>query len=78
MSQQPIEVTIPTKFFTRQIPQNLKSATVKITYTQRDLLDFLVGHSDRRLGKQVTTFSRHTKTLVGKCGRITDPKIGGN
>ena len=35
---------------------------------------FFVGHSDGRLGKQVTAFSRHTKTLVGKFGKITDPK----
>ena len=40
-------------------------------------LDFLVGHSDGRLGKQVTTFSRYTETLVSKFGKITDPKIGG-
>ena len=39
-------------------------------------LDFLVGYSDRRLGKQVTSFSRHRKTFVGKFGRIADPKIG--
>ena len=25
----------------------------------------LVGHSDRRHGKQVPTFSRHARTLVG-------------
>ena len=43
----------------------------------KKMLRFLVGHSDRRHGKQVTTFSRHTKTLVGKFGKITDPKFGG-
>ena len=43
----------------------------------KNQLDFRVGHSSRRPGKQVTTFSRHTKTLVGKFGKITDPKIGG-
>ena len=69
--------TILTEMFTRQIPQNLKSATVKITGIPNNLPYFLVGHSDGRLGKQVTAFSRHTKTLVGKFGKITDAKIGG-
>ena len=61
--------THSTEMFTRQAHQNLKSVTVKIK-----TLHFLVGHSDRKHGKQVTTFSRHTKTLVGKFGKITDPK----
>ena len=34
-----------------------------------------VGHSDGRLGKQVTAFGRHTKTLVGKFGKITNLPI---
>ena len=61
-------ITIPTKTFT-----DLKSVTVKIPYTRENLLDLLVGHSDGRLGKQVTIVSRHTKTLVGKFRKITDP-----
>ena len=47
---------------------------VKITGTQKIAS---IVHSDGRLGKQVTIFSRHTKTLVGKFGTITDTKIGG-
>ena len=58
--------------FTRQIPQNFKSVTVKIAGIPKNRRYFLVGHSDWRLGKQVTAFSRHTKTLVGKLGKITD------
>ena len=58
--------------FTRQIPQNLKSVTVKITGIPKDPQYFVVGHSDGRLGKQVTTFNRHTKTLVGKFGKVTE------
>ena len=63
--------------FTRQIPQNSKATTVKIPGIPKNPKYFLVGHSDGRLGKQVTAFSRHTKTLVGKIGKITDPKLGG-
>ena len=49
----------------------------KITGIPRNPQYFFVGHSDGRLGKQVTAFSGHTKTLVGKFRQITDPKIGG-
>ena len=42
-----------------------------------NLLDVLVGHSDGRLGNRATSFDRHTKTLVGKLGKLTDPKFGG-
>ena len=62
--------TILTEMFTRQIPQKLKSATVKITGIQKNPQYFLVGHSDGRLGKQVTAFKRHTKTLVGKLPKL--------
>ena len=36
--------------FTRQIRQNLKSATVKITNAPKNPFDFQVGHSDGGLG----------------------------
>ena len=42
--------TIPTEMFTRQIRQNLKSATVKLTNAPKSRFDFEVGHSDGRLG----------------------------
>ena len=61
--------------FTRQSPQNLKSATVKIIGIPKIPQYFLVGHSDGRLGKEVTAFNRHTKTLVGKSGKKSDPKF---
>ena len=54
-------LTILTEIFTRQIPQNLKSVTVKITGIPKIPSIFLVGHSYRRLGKQVTAFSTHTQ-----------------
>ena len=59
------------------VPKNLKSGTVRITGIPKDPQFFFVGHSDGRLGKQVATFNRHTKILVGKFGQITDPKVGG-
>ena len=40
------EGTILTDIFTRQIPQNLTSATVKITGIPKKTQYFLVGHSD--------------------------------
>ena len=43
-------LTIPTEMFTRQIRQNLKSVTVKITNAPKNPLDFEVGHSDGSLG----------------------------
>ena len=46
--------------FTRQIHQNLKSVTVKITGIPKQFPAFFVGHSDA--GKSLL-FSRHTKTL---------------
>ena len=67
-------LTILTEMFTRQVPQNLKSETVKITYTRKSS-DLIVGHSDGKLGKQVTTSRRHTK-LLEKMGKMSDPKIG--
>ena len=36
--------------FTRQIRQNLKSVTVKITNAPKNPFDFEVGHSDGSLG----------------------------
>ena len=61
--------TILTETITRQIPQSLKSATVKSTYTPKTPLEFVIGHSDGRLGN----FSKHTETLVGKFGKMADP-----
>ena len=72
------EGTILTEMFTRQIPQNcLQPVTVKITDIPKTPQYFWAGHSDGRLGKQVTAFSRHTNTLVGKFGKVTDLKIRG-
>ena len=59
------ESTVRTEMFTRQTLQNLKSATVQKYWHPKK-----VGHSDGRLGKQVTTFSRHTNTLVDKFGKF--------
>ena len=60
--------TIPTEMFTRQIPRNLKSATVKLPMLQKSLLIFksVIPTGDLAL------FSRHTRTLVGKFARFTD------
>ena len=44
----------------------------KMTYTRKILLMFGSVVPTRR-GKQVTTFSRCTDTLVRKFGRVTDP-----
>ena len=48
-------------------------ATVKITHARENGLEFVVGHSDGRLGN----LSRRTGTLVGNFAKITDPKFGG-
>ena len=70
-------IAIPTEMFTRQIRYNLKSVTVKIANApcspQNNLLIFksVIPTGDLAL------FSRHTRTLVGKFARITDPKFRG-
>ena len=46
--------TILTERFPKQIPQNFKSATAKITHTLWNRLNFLVGHSD---GREAQRFS---------------------
>ena len=73
---QPVSVspTILSEMFTRQISQNLKSVKVKITASNGKSPVFIVGHSDGRLGKQVTTCNRHTKTLVGTFGKMIKKK----
>ena len=65
--------TIPTEMFTRQIRQNLKSVTVKITNAQKI---HLICKSVIPTGA-LALFSRHKGTLVGKFARITDPKFRG-
>ena len=72
-SKNPACPTIPTEMFTRQIRQNLKSATAKITNAPKILLIFksVIPTGDLAL------FSRHTGTLVGKFAGITDPKFRG-
>ena len=67
-------VTIPTAMSTRQIRQNLNSATAKITDAPQNLL--ILGRSFRPTG-DLALFSRHTGTLVGKFARITNPKFRG-
>ena len=57
--------------FTRQIRQNLKSVTVKITNAPKILLIF---RSVIPTGA-LALFSRHKGTLVGKFARVTDPKF---
>ena len=67
---------ILTVMFSRQIPR-IEVGNGKKYLHPKNPLDVLVGHSDGRLGKQVTSFNRHTKTLVVKFGKMTDPKLGG-
>ena len=65
--------TIPTEMFTRQIRQNLKSVTAKITNAPINPFDFKSVIPTGALA----LFSRHEGTLVGKFARITDPKFSG-
>ena len=65
--------TIPTEMFTRQIRENLKSVTVKITNAPKILL---ISKSVIPLGA-LALFSTHKGTLVGKFARVTDPKFRG-
>ena len=62
-------ITIPTDIFTRRIRQTLKSVTAKITNAPQNLLIF---KSVIQMG-DLALFSRHTRTLVGKFARTTDP-----
>ena len=62
--------TIPPEIITRQIAQNLKSATVKITNTRKDPLQYVAGHSVWRPGN----VSRHTGTLGGNLAKWLIPK----
>ena len=73
--------TILTKMFTKQTPQNLKSATVKIAYmayTRKIHLIFCVGNSEHSDLPSKSLLSKDTqRPLVGKLVKVTDPKIGG-
>ena len=64
--------TIPTEMFIRQIRQNLKSVTVKITNAPKIPFDFF--QSFIATG-ELALFGRHTGTLVGKFASITDSGI---
>ena len=63
--------------FTRQIAQNLKSATVKITGIPKNPSMFWSVILTGDLASKSLLLVRHTKTLAGKFGKITDPKIRG-
>ena len=57
---------------TSKIPQ---PATARSTYTRENLLAFVVGHV--LTGDLAHSANAHTGTLVGQCGKIADPQIGG-
>ena len=63
--------------FTRQIPQNLKSATVKVTYTRKIHLIFESVIPTEGLASKSLLSVDTQRPLLVNCGKIIDPKIGG-